>query len=68
MWGDVDLNQSVGDMELSFYGQDSNPLVKGVSKFQYLGRTINHTGNDWTEVHHNIGKALAVYFQLRKLL
>ena len=62
MWRqDMKLSQRAGETEFSFYGQEDEPLVEGVSQFQYLGRILDHSHNDWPSVHRNIGKARAVW-------
>ena len=47
-------------MKFSLYDQDDNPLVEGVTHYQYLIRTFEHTKNECPEVHRNIGKARVV--------
>ena len=42
-------------MEFSLYKREDDPLAEGVSKLQYLVRTIYHTDNTWPIVHCNIG-------------
>ena len=37
--------------------REFNPLVKGLTQFQYLVIAVEHMYNDWTEVQQNIGKA-----------
>ena len=55
-------------MNFSMYDREDYPLVEGVAQLQYLGRTLEDTGSDWLEVHHNIRKAQAVLRRLIKLL
>ena len=57
---DMELAQREGDMNFSLYYWDDEPLVEGVTQFQYLGRTLKHTENYCPSVNRKIGKAWAV--------
>ena len=61
---DVGLSNRVGEMKVSMYGREDYTLVEGVTQFQYLGRTLEHTDNYWLEVHKNIGKSRSVWRRL----
>ena len=65
---DVELFQREEEMGFSFYDREDDPLVEEVSQLQYLGRTLEHTYNDWPEVHRNICKAKAVWRRLGKMM
>ena len=62
------LAQKAGDIKFSLYGREDNPLVEGVTKFQYIGRTLEHMDNYWPEVPRNIVKVQEVWQRLEKLL
>ena len=53
-------------MKFSLYDQEDNNLVEGAKNFQYLVRALQHTENDWPEVHWNIGRARSVWRRLVK--
>ena len=64
----MELANRVVEMKVSMYDREDYTLVEGVTQFQYLGRTLEHTDNDWPEVHQNIGKSRAVWIRLVKIL
>ena len=53
----VELTQRAGEIKLSLYNREEDPLVEGVTQFHYLGRILDHTDNACPEVHQNIDKA-----------
>ena len=50
------------------YGKEDEPLVKGVTKLQYIRRILKHMENDWPEVHQNIVKGREVWQILANIL
>ena len=61
---DVKIAPMAGEMKSRLYDREDDPLVEGVTQFQYLGRTLEGTGGDWPAVHRNISKARAVWKRL----
>ena len=47
LWRDVELAQRAGEMKFSLYDREGDPLVEGVTRFQYPNSTIEKTYNDW---------------------
>ena len=64
----MDLDHRTGEMEFSIYEWEDETLVEGVKKLKYIGRTLEHTANDWTGLHRNIGKDQAVCHRFGKLM
>ena len=49
-----------GEMEFSMEGGDGDERVENVTTFQYLGRPLDRTYDDWTAVRRNIMRARSV--------
>ena len=47
---------------------EDDPLVEGVTQFQYLSSIMEETDSDWMAAHRNIIKAWAVWRSLGKML
>ena len=55
-------------MEFSLYGREGNPLVEGMSQFQYIERNLDHTENYWPGAHQNIFKIWEVCRRLGDMI
>ena len=62
------MGERCREMEFSLYGRGGDALVEGVSKFKYLGRTLDQTDNAWPATKQNIKRVRTVWGRLGKLL
>ena len=65
---DTEIAERCRDMELILWGINRDALVEGVAKFQYLGRPLDKTKNDWPAVRWNVNQARRVWGRLGKML
>ena len=49
-----------GEMEFNLDGEEGDEIVENVKTFQYLGRPLYQTDDDWTDVQRNIMRARSV--------
>ena len=49
-WRDVDMEERCADMEFSLYRGYGYVMVEGVATFKYLGRHLDQTDQDWSEI------------------
>ena len=57
---DVELVQRAGEMNFSIYDREDDLLGKGLTQFQYLGRTLDNMDNEWPAFHWKFVKVRAV--------
>ena len=49
-------------------GEDEAERIEGIGRFNYLGRLLGRSDDDWPEVLHNISKARQVWGRLGNIL
>ena len=64
----MEIYQRAGEMNFSLYNREDDYLVERVTHSQFLGRTLDHTENDYLDMHRNIGKGRAVWRRLVMML
>ena len=55
-------------MKFNLDGEEGDEIVENVPTFQYLGRPLDQTDDDWPDVLHNIMRARSVWGRLGALL
>ena len=61
----VEITERCGEMEFSLYrGGEGDERVENVTTFQYLGRPLDQTDDDWPAVQRNITRARSVWGRL----
>ena len=55
-------------MELSIEGGGGDERVENVTTFQYMGRPLDQTVDDWTDVRRNIMRARSVWGRLGTII
>ena len=64
----MEISARCGEMEFNLYGEEGDERVENVSKFRYLGRTLDKTDDDWTTVRQNIIHTRSVWGRIWTLL
>ena len=57
---DVVISIQCKGATFSLTGEDDAECIEGVENFKYLGRMLDWSDNDWTEVLRNFGKSRRV--------
>ena len=65
---EVEMAARCGKMEFSLEREEGDNMMEGVATFRYLGRTLDQTDDDWTEVRRNIVRARFFWWGLGTLL
>ena len=55
-------------MKFNLDGEEGDEIVENVPTFQYLGRPLDQTDDDWPAVRQNIMRARSVWGRLGKIL
>ena len=55
-------------MEFNLDREEGDERVENVPNFRYLGRPLDQTDDDWTDVRRNIMRARSVWGRLETLL
>ena len=56
----MEIAARCGEMEFNLDGYEGEKRVEIVPTFQYLGRPLDQTNDDWTAVRQNIMRARSV--------
>ena len=67
-WRDVEMAARCGEMEFNLDGEEGDNRVQNVRTFQYLGRLLYKTDDDWPAVRQKIIHARLVIGRLGKQL
>ena len=62
------MAESSEEMEFRLYGSEGETLVEGAAQIKYLGRPLDQTDDNWTEVQRNAKRAQKVWGILGKIL
>ena len=62
------MSAMCGEMKFILEGGEEYGRVEGVATFQYLGRPLDQTDDDWTAVRRNIMRTGSVWGRLGILL
>ena len=65
---DVDMAAMCGEMEFNLDGEEGDERVGNVPIFQYLGRPLDQTDDEWPALRKNIIHARLVWGKLWTLL
>ena len=65
---DIAIASRYADAYFSLTREEDAECVEGVETFKYLGRMLDRSDDNWTEVHNNIRKAHWVWGRLGKML
>ena len=65
---DVEMAARCGEMEFNIDGGEGDERVENVPTFQYMGRLLDQTDDDWTDVWQNIMHARSVWGRLGTLI
>ena len=65
---DVAIVSRCAEAFFNITGEDKSELIEGVETFNYLGRMIDWSDNDWSAVFRNSSKARQVCRRIGKIL
>ena len=65
---DMEMAERCGEMDFSLEGGEGEERVDNVTRFRYLGRPLDQTDDDWTDVWRNIMRTRLVWGRLGTLL
>ena len=65
---DVEVWSRCLEMELSFTREDGEDIIEGVALFKYLGRPLEQSDDDWSEVTGKTRKEHQVWGRLGVIL
>ena len=65
---DVAISSRCAEASFSLTGEDDAECIEGVETFDYLGRTLDRSDNNWPAVLWNFGKARRIWIRMGELL